>query len=248
MMASTRTDSNADLEDLSYDGQDVNSDSNGLSSTRVEGAAKTRRPQPKSNTKIDRVPSASKSSCIKNKEVEVEEHHMNLLFSKNKKHMSSECNNINLAIQNDKSEVVCVMCKQCLIIVNHDVCVLIYVIDINSRADNQSANVSNVENQKKHKAKVKKSKKLGSKERLVSPRLRKPRSCLRWSPTKRIFDLSGKLIESSESDSMYDDYIGGQPSDALRTAHAAPVTQNLQTPTASTTTVDFTPTTTNSSS
>nr|GEU82870.1 hypothetical protein [Tanacetum cinerariifolium] len=31
-------------------------------------------------------------------------------FLKNKKHMSSECNNIKLAIRNDKSEVVCAMC------------------------------------------------------------------------------------------------------------------------------------------
>ncbi|GJW00971.1 hypothetical protein Tco_1556222 [Tanacetum coccineum] len=71
--------------------KDVNSDSNGLSSTGVDNTAKTRRPQPRSNTKNDRVPSASKSSCNKNKEVEVEEHHRNLLLSKNKKHMSSEC-------------------------------------------------------------------------------------------------------------------------------------------------------------
>ncbi|GJZ16209.1 putative ribonuclease H-like domain-containing protein [Tanacetum coccineum] len=51
--------------------KDVNSDSNGLSSTGVDNVAKTRRPQPRSNTKNDRVPSASKSSCSKNKEVEV---------------------------------------------------------------------------------------------------------------------------------------------------------------------------------
>ncbi|GJT92289.1 retrovirus-related pol polyprotein from transposon TNT 1-94 [Tanacetum coccineum] len=58
----------------------------------------------------DRVPSASKSSCIENKEVEVEEHHRNLLLSKNKTRMSSKCNSIKLAIRNDKSEVVCSMC------------------------------------------------------------------------------------------------------------------------------------------
>nr|GEX06406.1 integrase, catalytic region, zinc finger, CCHC-type, peptidase aspartic, catalytic [Tanacetum cinerariifolium] len=81
----------------------VNSDSNGLSSTGVDNT-KTRRPQPRSNTKNDRVPSASKSSCSKNKEVKVEEHPMNLLLSKNKKHMSSECNNIKLATQNVKSK------------------------------------------------------------------------------------------------------------------------------------------------
>nr|GEY31653.1 hypothetical protein [Tanacetum cinerariifolium] len=51
------------------------------------------------------------SSFIKNKEVEVEENHRNLLLSKNKKHMSSECNNIKLAIRNDKFEVLCAICK-----------------------------------------------------------------------------------------------------------------------------------------
>ncbi|GJZ25973.1 hypothetical protein Tco_0570226 [Tanacetum coccineum] len=78
--------------------KDVNSDSNGLSSTGVDNTAKTRRPQPRSNTKNDKVSYASKSSCSKNKEVEVEEHPRNLLLSKNKKHMSSECNNVKLAI------------------------------------------------------------------------------------------------------------------------------------------------------
>ncbi|GJV77256.1 hypothetical protein Tco_1508840 [Tanacetum coccineum] len=52
--------------------KDVNSDSNGLSSTGVNNTAKTRRPQPRSNIKNDRVPTASKSSCSKNKEVERE--------------------------------------------------------------------------------------------------------------------------------------------------------------------------------
>ncbi|GKC24026.1 retrovirus-related pol polyprotein from transposon TNT 1-94, partial [Tanacetum coccineum] len=118
----------------------VNSDSNGFSSTRVDITTKTRRPQPRSNTKNDMVPSMSKSSRIKNKEVEVEEHPRNLLLSKNKKHMSSECNN------------------------------------------------------------VKQPKKVGSKESLASSKPSKPRMCLRWSPTGRIFDLCGKRIESSDSE------------------------------------------------
>ncbi|GJY79450.1 retrovirus-related pol polyprotein from transposon TNT 1-94 [Tanacetum coccineum] len=125
--------------------KDVNSDSNGLYSTGLDSTAKTRRPQPRSNTKNDRVLSASQSSCIKNKEVEVEEHHRNLLLFKNKKHMSYECNNIKLAIRNDKSEVVCAMCKQCVITDNHDVCVPNYVNGMNV------ANVSKSANQKKHK-------------------------------------------------------------------------------------------------
>ncbi|GJR42219.1 retrovirus-related pol polyprotein from transposon TNT 1-94 [Tanacetum coccineum] len=93
--------------------KDVNSDSNGLSSTGIDNTAKTRRPQPRRNTKNDRVPSASKSSYNKNKEVEVEVHPRNLMLSKNKKHISSECNNIKLAIRNDKSKVVCVMYSGC---------------------------------------------------------------------------------------------------------------------------------------
>nr|GEW84119.1 copia protein [Tanacetum cinerariifolium] len=82
---------------------------------------KTRRPQPRSNTKNDKVSSASKSSRIKNKGVEVEEHHRNLLLSKNTKHMSSACNNVKLDCQNVISKVVCAMCKKCLIFINHDV-------------------------------------------------------------------------------------------------------------------------------
>nr|GEV41594.1 retrovirus-related Pol polyprotein from transposon TNT 1-94 [Tanacetum cinerariifolium] len=112
--------------------KDVNSDSNGLSSTGLDNT-KTRRPQPRSNTKNDRVPSASKSSRSKNKGVEVEEHHRNLLLSKNTKHMSSACNNIKLDSQNVISKVVCAMCKQCLISINHDVCLPNYVNGKTSR-------------------------------------------------------------------------------------------------------------------
>nr|GEU71932.1 retrovirus-related Pol polyprotein from transposon TNT 1-94 [Tanacetum cinerariifolium] len=115
--------------------KDANSNSNGLSSTGVDNTTKTRRPRPKSNTKNGKVPFVSKSSCSKNKVAEVEEHPRNLLISKNKKHISSACNNVKLAIRNDKSKVVCAMCKQCLITANHDVCVLNYVNDMNSRGN-----------------------------------------------------------------------------------------------------------------
>nr|GFA85878.1 hypothetical protein [Tanacetum cinerariifolium] len=46
--------------------KDVNFDSNGLSSIGIDNT-KTRRPQPRSNTKNDRVPYVSKSSRSKNK-------------------------------------------------------------------------------------------------------------------------------------------------------------------------------------
>ncbi|GKA84166.1 hypothetical protein Tco_0805761 [Tanacetum coccineum] len=111
--------------------------------------------------------------------------------------MSSKCNNITLAIRNAKSEIVYVMCKQCLVTANHDVCVLNYVNNMNSYADNQSANVSIHENQKKHKANAKKLKELGSKGSLASSRPSKPRTCLRWIPTGRIVAMCGKLTAST---------------------------------------------------
>nr|GEV39696.1 hypothetical protein [Tanacetum cinerariifolium] len=112
--------------------KDVNSDSNGLSSTGIDNT-KTRRQQPRRNRKNDRVPSASTSSCNKNKGVEVEEHHRNLLLSKNKKHMAYACNNVKLDSQTVISKVVCAMCKQCLISINHDVCLRNYVNGKTSR-------------------------------------------------------------------------------------------------------------------
>ncbi|GJW24187.1 retrovirus-related pol polyprotein from transposon TNT 1-94 [Tanacetum coccineum] len=74
-----------------------------------------------------------------------------------------------------------------------------YVNDMNSRGKKQKANVSNTKNQKKQKPK-----KVGSNERLASPKPSKPRFCLRWSPTGRLFDIKGKIIASSESESQSD--------------------------------------------
>nr|GEV39746.1 putative ribonuclease H-like domain-containing protein [Tanacetum cinerariifolium] len=165
---------------------------------------KTRRLQTRSNTKNDRVPSASKSSQSKNKEDEVEEHHRNLLFSQNTKHMSSACNNIKLDSQNVISKVVCAMCKQCLISINHDVCLHNYLNGKTSRGKKQKETVSIKEKQKKHLPKVKKTKRVGFIERLATPKPSKPRFFLRWSPAGRLFDLKGKIIKSSESESQSD--------------------------------------------
>nr|GEY94772.1 Gag-Pol polyprotein [Tanacetum cinerariifolium] len=180
----------------------VNSDTNGLSSTGVENI-KTRRPQSRSNIKNDRVPFVPKSSYRKNKEVDVEEHHRKLLLFR-KKHMSSKCNNVKLATQNVKSKVVCAICKQCLIFVNHDVCLFNYVNVMSSHSKKQKANVSINEKQKKQQPKVKKTMKVGAIKRLASAKPSKPRSFLRWSPTGRMFDLKGKIIAFSDSKSQSD--------------------------------------------
>nr|GEU84346.1 retrovirus-related Pol polyprotein from transposon TNT 1-94 [Tanacetum cinerariifolium] len=201
--ASTRTEPITVSQPPIFTKKYVNSDSNGLSFIGIDNS-KTRRPQPRSNTKNDRVPSASKNSRSKNKEVEVEEHHRSLLLSKNNKHMSSACNNFKLYSHNVISKVVCAICKKCLIFVNHDVCLRNYVNGKTSRSMKQKVNVSIREKQKKQKLRVNKPKKVGSTKRLATPKPSKPRFSLRWSLTGRLFDLKGKIIASSKSESQSD--------------------------------------------
>ncbi|GJR28186.1 hypothetical protein Tco_1104418 [Tanacetum coccineum] len=101
---------------------DVNSKTNGFSFKDVKNTTRTRRPQPRNKPKHDKVPSKSKSSCLSHNLDKIKENHRNLQSSSNQKHTSSACNNIKLAIQNAKSEVVYAMFKLCLINANHDVC------------------------------------------------------------------------------------------------------------------------------
>nr|GFA73888.1 integrase, catalytic region, zinc finger, CCHC-type, peptidase aspartic, catalytic [Tanacetum cinerariifolium] len=158
--------------------KDVNSDLNGLSSTGVDNT-KTRRPQPRSNTKHDRVPSASKSSRSNNKEAKIDS-------------------------QDVISKLVCAMCKKCLTSVNHDKCLRNYVNGKNPYGKKQKAKVSFKENQIEYHPKVAKPKKVESHKSLATPKPRKSRLLLRWSPTGRMFDLNGKIIASSESESQSD--------------------------------------------
>nr|GEZ29913.1 retrovirus-related Pol polyprotein from transposon TNT 1-94 [Tanacetum cinerariifolium] len=154
--------------------KNVNSDLNGLSSTGIENT-KTRRPHPRSNIKNDRVPSVFKSSRSKNKEAE-----------------------------DVKSKVVCAMCKKCLISVNHDKCLSKNVNGKNSCGKNQKAKVSIKEIQMKYQPKVTKPKKVEHHKSLATPKPRKPRFLLRWSPTGRLFDQQGKLAYSNNSETQYD--------------------------------------------
>nr|GFB96546.1 hypothetical protein [Tanacetum cinerariifolium] len=181
----------------------MNSNLNGLSLTGLDNT-KTKRPQPRNNTKNDRVPSVSKSSRSKNKEAKVEEHHRNLLLSKKNKHISSACNNSKIDFQDVISKVVCVVCKKCLNSVNHNVCLNNYVNGKKSRGRKHEANVSKNETQQKNQREIKKPKKVGFIKRLATPKPRKSRLLLRWSPTGRLFDQDGKLVASSKSESQVD--------------------------------------------
>nr|GEY39404.1 hypothetical protein [Tanacetum cinerariifolium] len=77
---------------------DVNSKTNGFSPKDVKSITKTRRPQPRNNTKSDKVPFKSKSSCLSNKLEKIEENHSSLQSSNYPDHTPSECNNSKLAI------------------------------------------------------------------------------------------------------------------------------------------------------
>nr|GEW64942.1 hypothetical protein [Tanacetum cinerariifolium] len=185
--------------------ENVSSDMVNASSIGLVHTARTKRPQPKGNTRNARVPSVSKSSEVK-KNVIVEDHRRTLLLSKNHKTMSSKCNNIKLAIRNDKSKIVCGTCKQCLVTANHDACLLSSVNALNSRANNLCANASPSANQKRHRTQVWKPKQVGFKERLAcTPKARLPRLSLKWSPSGCSFDLKGKLVSSKETNCPNDD-------------------------------------------
>nr|GFC48428.1 hypothetical protein [Tanacetum cinerariifolium] len=145
-----------------------------------------------------KVPNTSSQS--KNKDVKVEEHHRNLLLSKKNKHSSSACNNSKIDSQDVISKVICAKCKKCLNSVNHDVC-LNSVNGKKSRSRKHKANVSKNETQKEYRPKVSKSKNVGPRESLATP---KPRFLLRWLPTGKMFDQDGKLVVPSNSESHVD--------------------------------------------
>nr|GEW99122.1 integrase, catalytic region, zinc finger, CCHC-type, peptidase aspartic, catalytic [Tanacetum cinerariifolium] len=68
----------------------------------------------------------------------------------------------------------------------------------------QMAKVSVKDNQKKYQQKVTKQKQVGILERLATPKPKKPRFLLRWSPTGRLFDKEGNIVDSSKSGSQSD--------------------------------------------
>nr|GEX88018.1 hypothetical protein [Tanacetum cinerariifolium] len=157
--------------------ENVSSNTVTSSSTGLVHTARTRRPQPKGNRRNARVRSASKSSEVK-KNVTVEDHRRALLLSKNRK----PCH-----------------LNHCLVTANHDACLPSSVNALNSHA-----NVPLSANQKRHRTRVWKLKQVGSKERLAcKPRL--PRLSLKWSHSRRSFDLKGKLVASKETNCHNDD-------------------------------------------
>nr|GEX02654.1 hypothetical protein [Tanacetum cinerariifolium] len=103
-----------------------------------------------------------------------------------------------------KSKVVYAKCKKCLNSVNHDVCLNNCVNGKKSRGRKHKANISKNETQQKNQPDIKKPKKVGFIKTLATPKPRKPRFLLRWSPTGKMFDSTGKLVALSNSESHVD--------------------------------------------
>ncbi|GJS98653.1 hypothetical protein Tco_0819823 [Tanacetum coccineum] len=84
--------------------------------------------QPKSNTRNDRIQRPS-SRSEKNK---VEAKHRKFKSSSNKNNHVSDCNaNVKNVDLSSNSANVCLSCNECLFSENHDVCVVIYLKDVN---------------------------------------------------------------------------------------------------------------------
>nr|GFA56073.1 retrovirus-related Pol polyprotein from transposon TNT 1-94 [Tanacetum cinerariifolium] len=73
-----------------------------------------------------------------------------------------------------------------------------------SSTGKQKAKVSFNENQRKYQPKATEPKKVGTRESLATPKPRQSRLLLRWSPTGRLFDQEGKIVDSSESEIQFD--------------------------------------------
>nr|GFC28598.1 hypothetical protein [Tanacetum cinerariifolium] len=105
------------------------------------------------------------------------------------------------------SKVVYAKCKKCLNSVSHDVC-LNSMNGKKSRGRKHKANVSKNETQQKNLPEIKKPKKVGFIKRLATPKPKKPRFLLRWSPTGKMFNQDGKLVAPSNSESQVDSSNG----------------------------------------
>ncbi|GJY61040.1 retrovirus-related pol polyprotein from transposon TNT 1-94 [Tanacetum coccineum] len=141
-----------------------------LSSTGVKCSTSTCRSQPTGNKRNDRISQPS-SSNIKTK-VEAQPRKVN----KKNHAVEPTCNvNVKHTMLNANSQLICITCKQCMFDVNHDVCFLDLVNEMNMRAKSKSKS-----NKKSHLHNIWKP--MGKIFTKVG---------LKWKPTGRTFTLAG---------------------------------------------------------
>ncbi|GJT89456.1 retrovirus-related pol polyprotein from transposon TNT 1-94 [Tanacetum coccineum] len=106
-----------------------------LPSTGVSSSTEARRSKTKSQTKINRIPRSNQKTKL------VEDHPRTVMFNLNKMNRVFEpvCNaNVKHFVLNANSELICATCNECMFDAIHDLCVLIYVNNVNVRAESKS--------------------------------------------------------------------------------------------------------------
>nr|GEU75547.1 hypothetical protein [Tanacetum cinerariifolium] len=130
---------NIDSLDMSYDREHIDQDDDDdlanerdllaslIEKLKVIPSTSVSRPPLNSNQLADRV----MLNNIQGKKQEVEDHHRNFKFSKNKSSITTCNDNMNAKTLNVK--FVCVTCGKCVLNDKHDMCVLYYLQGVNSR-------------------------------------------------------------------------------------------------------------------
>ncbi|GJY85739.1 retrovirus-related pol polyprotein from transposon TNT 1-94 [Tanacetum coccineum] len=112
-----------------------------LSSTRVKPSTSASGSQPSGNTKKDKIHQTSSST----QKTKVEAHTWTIKSSLKNKTCVVEPNrtpNVQHSKLNANSELLCVKCNGCMLYDNHDLCVLDFINDVNTRAKSKSVKKS----------------------------------------------------------------------------------------------------------
>ncbi|GJW10099.1 hypothetical protein Tco_1575926 [Tanacetum coccineum] len=107
----------------------------------MKSSTSASRSQPSGNTKNNRI----LQTTSRNQRNKVEDYPRSVKTNSNKKNRVVEpvCNaNVKHIMLNANSELICVKCNQCMFDVNHDVCFLEFVNDVNVRSKSKSAKSS----------------------------------------------------------------------------------------------------------
>jgi predicted RNA-binding Zn-ribbon protein involved in translation (DUF1610 family) len=171
-----------------------------MNSTRFQSTASSSKPLPRNNQQNTREWLASKSSCTKENARHVECNTKNYNSSLNKKQFPNDCSDkVKVTVLNKNAEFVCPTCKKRVFSANHDACVAQYIEKENSRAKVQSTKTPKRNKPVDKKQEAKKPNRWIStgrsfsqnKTSAVSEKKTTPRSCLRWTPTGKVFNTIG---------------------------------------------------------
>lgn len=168
--------------------------------TRFQSTASSSKPLPRNNQQNTREWLASKSSCAKENVRHVDQNTMNSKSSLNKNQSPNDCSvNVKVAVLNKNVEFVCPTCQKCVFSANHDACVAQYIMKENACSKVQSTKKPNRNKPVDKKQEAKKPNRWISIGRsfsqnetsAASEKKTTPRSCLRWTPTGKVFNTVG---------------------------------------------------------